>query len=174
MPYWFDANNLIRLSAAAARADRGARVAFLSTLSNWRKVGGGRFLVWFDGDDPADMQQPPGVPVRYSAPESADDAICRRLREIGQPGEVIVVTNDRELSSRCRNAGANVLDWNRFTQKMQARYSSPPSASQSQHKAQNIRRQTERAHRINQTPSDVSGTVDVDDWLRYFGIDGKK
>ena len=148
MPYWFDGNNLIGLSAAAARADRRSRAAFLSALHGWRSTGGGRFLVWFDGDDPADMRPPPGVTVRYSAPESADAAICRRLREIERPGEVIIVTNDRELASRCRNNGANALDWNRFMIKMQAR---------------------SEARQTHHTPVDTS--VDVDDWMRFFGVD---
>ena len=158
MPYWFDGNNLLGLSAAAARADRGSRAAFLSALSGWR--GGGRFLVWFDGDDPADMPSPPGVAVRYSAPESADAAICRRLREIERPGEITVVTNDRELSSRCRDAGGNVLDWNRFTLKMQAR---PAPENRP-------RGRPDRARQARRTPVDAAPAVDVDDWLRFFGI----
>ena len=170
MPYWFDGNNLIGLSAADARADRSSRAAFLSALSGWRSSGGGRFLVWFDGDDPADMLPPPGVAVRYSAPESADAAICRRLREIERPGEVIVVTNDHELSSRCRDAGAKVLDWRRFTLKLQAGSSTLPREARPT--AENSRRRrTNHSHQTHRTPEDASTTVDVDDWLRFFGID---
>ena len=170
MPYWFDGNNLIGLSAAGARADRSSRAAFLSALSGWRAGGGGRFMVWFDGDDPADMRLPPGVAVRYSAPESADAAICRRLREIEHPGEVIVVTNDRELLSRCKNAGAMVLDWNSFAQKMQAR--SPALPRQARHTEQNSRdRHAGGTPRIHNTRAGASEAVDVDYWLRFFGID---
>jgi len=170
MPYWFDGNNIIGLSAAAGRADRPSRAAFLSALSGWRGSGGGGFLVWFDGDDPADMMPPPGVAVRFSAPESADAAICRRLREIERPREVIVVTNDHDLSSRCRNAGAKVLDWNRFTLKMQSRSAIHPRAVQPT--AEKCRHgHGGRARQINKTPGDVSVNVDVDDWLRFFGID---
>ena len=157
MPYWFDGNNLIGLSAADARADRHARAAFLSALSDWRGSGGGRFLVWFDGDDPADMRPPPGVAVRFSAPESADAAICRRLREIALPREVIVVTNDRELSSRCRNIGAKVLDWNSFSLNMQSRSAAPSHAG--------------RVRQTRKTSEDASQNIDVDDWMRYFGMD---
>jgi hypothetical protein len=167
MPYWFDGNNLIGLSAAAARGDRTSRAAFLSALSDWRGARGGRFLVWFDGDDPADLRPPSGVMVRYSAPESADAAICRHLREIGRPGEVIVVTNDRELSSRCRNAGAKVLDWNNFTLKMQASSTAPPCAAAEHSQS----RSAGSARRIHKAPGEVSANVDVDDCLRFFGID---
>jgi predicted RNA-binding protein with PIN domain len=147
VPYWFDGNNLIGQSAAAARDNPKLRQAFLSTLSSYRRSGGGRFLVYFDGDDPGRSATPPGVAVRYSAPASTDETIIRRLREIQRPAEVIVVTNDRELMVRCRDEGAAVMAWRQFTSKMQAR---PPSS---------------RARREAQEP------VDVDDWMRYFGFD---
>jgi predicted RNA-binding protein with PIN domain len=148
MPYWFDGNNLIGQSVAAARADAGTRRAFLSTLSTYHKSGGGRFLVYFDGDDPKLSAAPPGVAVRYSAPESTDAAILRRLREIRNPSEVIIVTNDRELTARCRDAGAASMDWRQFISKMQSR-------------------PMPRGHKR----SDRQERVDVDDWMRYFGLD---
>jgi predicted RNA-binding protein with PIN domain len=148
MPYWFDGNNLIGQSAATAKTDRGTRRAFLSTLSSYHKSGGGKFLVYFDGDDPSRTSAPPGVAVRYSAPESADAAILRRLKEIQHPAEFIVVTNDRELMARCRNAGAAALDWRQFISKMQSR----PILQSRKTKDQQER-------------------VDVDDWMRYFGLD---
>ena len=173
MPYWFDGNNLIGLSSAAARADRLSRTAFLSALNEWRRSGGGRFHVWFDGDDPGDMRPPAGIIVRYSAPESADAAICHRLQEIERPGEIIIVTNDRELSSRCRAAGANILDWNQFTLKMQARSAAPPRTAQPTTK--NVGRQrNDRTHKTRQPSGDAPMAVDVDDWLRFFGIDKSK
>jgi predicted RNA-binding protein with PIN domain len=147
MPYWFDGNNLIGQSAAAAKADRQTRRAFLSTLSSYHKSGGGKFLVYFDGDAPDASASPPGVPVRYSAPESTDAAILRRLREIQQPSEFIIVTNDRELMARCRDAGAVALDWRQFTSKMQSR---PPAKPRKQ--------------------NDPQERVDVEDWMRYFGL----
>jgi predicted RNA-binding protein with PIN domain len=148
MPYWFDGNNLIGQSAAAAKADKQTRRAFLSTLSSYHKSGGGKFLVYFDGDAHDASTAPPGVAVRYSAPESTDAAILRRLREIQQPSEVIIVTNDRELMARCRNAGAATLDWRQFTSRMQSR-------------------PTVQYRKTN----DQQERVDVEDWMRYFGLD---
>jgi predicted RNA-binding protein with PIN domain len=147
MPYWFDGNNLIGQSAAAARTDSRVRQAFLATLSSYHGSGGGRFLVYFDGDDPSRSAAPPGVAVRYSAPESADAAILRRLQETRLPSEVIVVTNDRELTNRCRVMGAAVLNWRQFASKMQSR----PAPARS--------------------PGDPQERVDVEDWIRYFGLD---
>ena len=146
MPYWFDGNNLIGQSAAAAKADLRTRREFLSTLSSYRRSGGGKFLVYFDGDDPSRSASPPGVAVRYSAPVSTDEAILQRLREIRNPAEVIVVTNDRGLMSRCRNEGASVLTWSEFASKMQSRR--PPRSKR-------------------EGPADK---IDVEDWIKYFGI----
>jgi predicted RNA-binding protein with PIN domain len=147
MPYWFDGNNLIGQSAAAARSDSQTRHAFLSALTSYHRSGGGRFLVYFDGDDPKQTAPPPGVAVRYSAPLSSDEAILQRLREIQNASEVIIVTNDRELAMRCRNEGAAVMDWPEFARKMQFR------------------------RRLQSKRSDKHEPVDVEDWLRYFGLD---
>ncbi len=147
MPYWFDGNNLIGRSASAAKADPRVRKEFLSTLSACQKAGGGRFLVYFDGDDPGGLRTPPGISIRYSAPLSTDETILRRLREIGSPQEVIVVTNDRDLTTRCRLAGARVMNWLQFAARMDARLR--------RHDAQGA----------------ADEKIDVDEWLRYFGVD---
>jgi predicted RNA-binding protein with PIN domain len=146
MPYWFDGNNLIGQSVTAAREDSRTRKAFLSALHSYRRAGGGKLLVYFDGDDSDRSAPPPGVSVRYSAPTSTDEAILQRLREIRNPAEIIVVTNDRGLRQRCRDEGAAVLTWNEFTSRMKSRL---------------IRKggQNEQPER-----------VDIDEWMRYFGV----
>jgi predicted RNA-binding protein with PIN domain len=150
MPYWFDGNNLIGQSAARSQADPVARRAFLSKLSDYYKSGGGRFLVYFDGDDPDRSVPPAGIRVRYSAPISTDEAILRGLKDIQRPEEVIVVSNDRELMMRCRNAGAAALGWQEFTSKMRSR------------RIQKDRKQ------------DARQSVDLDEWIHYFGLDKTK
>jgi hypothetical protein len=150
MPYWFDGNNLIGRSAAAAKSDAGVRKAFLSTLSSLHRSGGGRFLVYFDGDDPDCAAMPPGVAVRYSAPYSADDAMLRQLKEMQHPGEVIIVTNDRLLMTRCRDKGAKTLTWQEFTSKMEARSAIHPKQN------------------AQEKP------VDVEEWIDFFGLDKTK
>jgi len=146
MPYWFDGNNLIGQSAAIAAANPQARKAFLSTLCDAHKSGGGRFIVYFDGDDPGDAPSLTGVAVRFSAPLSADEAICRRLRESQNPSEIIIVTNDQALALRCRNADASVVNWQSFESKM-------------------------RNRKVQRSAKNNSGeSIDVDEWARYFGL----
>jgi len=150
MPYWFDGNNLIGQSAAASKSRPQIRRDFLSTLSSYYKSGGGRFLVYFDGDDFTRTMPPAGIRVRYSAPLSADEAIVRSLHESRSPGEVIVVSNDLELQNRCRNTGANVMNWQQFSSKMNSRKIRQPGKK------------------------DLQQPVDIEDWIEYFGLDKSK
>jgi predicted RNA-binding protein with PIN domain len=147
MPYWFDGNNLIGLSVSQARGDRQTRRGFLSALSGYARTRGGRFTVFFDGDDPDRSIPPPGVQVHYSAPLSTDETIVRRLEAVRAPGEVIVVTNDRPFQAACKAKGAKVLDWNGFLSRMKSSF-------------------TER----DPIPSREE-SVDMEEWLRYFGLD---
>ncbi len=150
MPYWLDGNNLIGQSTAVAKADSHARREFLSALTSYHRSGGGRFLVYFDGDDSDRSASPPGVSIRYSAPLSTDDVILQRLREMRNASEIIVVTNDRQLMTRCRNEGASVLTWSNFTAKMESR------------------------RVLSSKKVDRQEPVNIDDWMRYFGFENDK
>jgi len=148
MPYWFDGNNLIGQSTARASADRETRRQFLSHLSTRFRSKGGRFLVYFDGDDPDRSMPPPGVKIRFSAPLSSDDAILRDIAAARNPADIIVVTNDRGLASRTKDFGAKSVTWAEFDVRQKpapdGRGASPEAA------------------------------VDVDEWMRYFGMDDEK
>jgi predicted RNA-binding protein with PIN domain len=147
MPYWFDGNNLIGLSVSQARTDRQTRRGFLSTLSGYARTRGGRFTVFFDGDDPDRSMPPPGVQVHYSAPLSTDETIIRRLEAARMPAEVIVVTGDRSFQAACKTMGAKVLDWDGFLSRMKSSF-------------------RERDHIPGREEN-----VDMEEWLRYFGLD---
>lgn len=147
MPYWFDGNNLIGQSAAASRQDPKTRRSFLALLSSYATSRGGRFVVFFDGDDPDRAAAPRGVRVRFSAPLSTDHAILQQTEGAQSQAEITVVTNDRELASRCRSAGVKTMDWRRFTEKMAKGFHKPGKAVQKEEK------------------------VDVAEWTRYFGWD---
>ena len=147
MPYWFDGNNLIGQSAAVSRQDPKTRSAFLSLLSRYAAERGGRFQVYFDGDARGRSLPPSGVRVRHSAPASSDDAILGAVEGARSPGDIIVVTNDRSLAARCRNAGAKTMDWRQFTDKMSATV------------------------RVRRKVAVREEKVDLDEWARFFGID---
>ena len=147
MPYWLDGNNLIGQTVAQTRADRQTRRAFLTLLSGFAATHGGRYTVFFDGDDPDRSVPPRGVQVRFCAPLSADDAILHRLSGVRNPIDVIVVTNDAGLRNRSRDAGAKSMDWRQFCLLMNKATRDP-------------RRHPEK--------DDV---VKIEDWVRFFGFD---
>lgn len=149
MPYWFDGNNLIGQSAAVARHEPKTRRSFLELLSSYATSRGGRFLVFFDGDDPDRAVPPRGVRVRYSAPLSTDDAILHQAGGLKSPVEIIVVTNDRGLAARCRTVGIKIMDWRRFTERMAA------------------------GGRTRGKSSEKEEKVDLEEWSRYFGLDSR-
>lgn len=145
MPYWLDGNNLIGQSVAQAREQPRVRIEFLRQLAEWKSSRGGRITVYFDGDESDPRIAAPGIPVRFSAPLDTDAAMLRRLREIRRPSEVIVVTNDRSLRLRCREAGAAVMDWSQFSSRMNA--GRPGSRCESR-----------------------QDDIAIRDWARYFGL----
>ena len=105
MPYLIDASNLGGALGGAAGARDAERV--VRYLQEWAR-GRGRVVVVFDGAPSvrvADRYGPLEV-VWSGAGRAADDAIVRRVAAAAAGW--IVVTNDRELARRCREAGAAV------------------------------------------------------------------
>ena len=149
MPFFLDGNNLIGQSAEEARRKPAVRRAFLEQLSRYSRSHGGRFTVFFDGDAPGPAIPPPGVRVRFSAPLSTDEAILHSLSGAKEPAAIVVVTHDRRLSSRCRDAGAKVIDWSEFSARM------------------------EKTPRRSRDAPQKEERVDLEEWARYFGVDPK-
>lgn len=148
MPYWFDGNSLVGQPSALLRADRETRRAFLANLSLRTVARGGRFTVFFDGDDPDRSMPPKGIQVRYSAPRSADEAILHNLSGTRRPAEIIVVSNDHGLLSQCRAVGAQGMTWPEF---------------------ENATRRRQPAHRGSIAKKEEE--VKIEEWARFFGLD---
>jgi len=147
VPYWFDGNNLIGQPAAVSARERSTRRAFLAALSEYARARRTRVLVYFDGDDRDRSGPPYRVEVRYCAPLSADEAMLRDLRGRRSPAEVIVVTNDRELGTRCRCEGASSITWKEFSARLESARKHPASIEKKEE------------------------AVRLDDWAKYFGLD---
>ncbi len=106
-----DGSNL----GGATGGRRGARdaVAVVQRLQPWARGRRERLVVVFDGaPDPAVAKRYGALEVAWSgAGRSADDEIVRRLEASARgstAADWVVVTNDRELARRCREAGARV------------------------------------------------------------------
>jgi predicted RNA-binding protein with PIN domain len=76
--------------------------------------------VVFDGRAPADPPAAPGVEVEFApgGRNSADDRIVATVAADEDPGLLVVVTSDRQLSDRVRAAGAEVVGARSFRRRL--------------------------------------------------------
>lgn len=141
MPYFLDGNNLIgrERRGSATSADRSALVAEIAERLRRTRA---RAVLFFDGAPDGGATALGPLTLRYSGRAPADDAIVAEIGRAPAPAEVVVVTADRELARRARDAGARALApdafWSRFGTAAAATGAGEPQR------------------------------VDVDEWLRYF------
>jgi len=106
VPIAIDGSNL----GGALGGRRGARDAraVVESLQPWVRSRKGRVVLVFDGPARADVAERYGpIEVRWSGAQSAD-AVLLRLIAV-DPADWWVVTDDRQLAARCRDAGARSL-----------------------------------------------------------------
>lgn len=115
-----DGNNLM------GRLGGGSREGLVSELCDVARRKRKKLTVVFDGPPQAGrpkVQSFGDVTVVYAAPRSADDEIVRRIREARDPRGVMVVTDDRALSSAVSGAGARTAGIEVFFRDASARLS---------------------------------------------------
>lgn len=141
MPYLLDGNNLIgraRRTGRPSEADVGSLIAEVSDRLRRTRASAVLFLDGAGGRG-ASLGR---LSVRYAGSRSADDAILAAIQRSRASRDVVVVTGDRGLADRAREAGARWLSpemfWNRFG-------------------AAGTEKSTVKPTR-----------VDVDEWIRYF------
>jgi predicted RNA-binding protein with PIN domain len=139
LPYLLDGNNLIgrERGGPASREDRDALVR---EVSDRLRATQARVVVFFDGaGDPVSLGN---LSVRFAATGTADDAILREIARSARPQEITVVTEDRNLARRARDAGARTSEprdfWKRF------------------------------GAGTRTSPAPGGERVDVDDWMQWF------
>jgi predicted RNA-binding protein with PIN domain len=145
VPYVLDGDNLVG-TARRRRGTTGEREALVSEVSDRLRRTQARVVLFFDGAGRALSLG--NLSVRFAGAVSADDAILSELARALRPRETTVVTADRELARRARDAGAAILSpqdfWDRFG------------------------KTSARATRPEEPP------VDVEDWMRWFSGEGEK
>ncbi len=106
MPVLLDGNNLLHRLPQDRRSRKDVRRAALDLV----RREGVRVTVVFDGPPPAgtpEREALGSVTVVYAGSSSADEVILRRVSG-ARRGQLTVVTDDRELARRARQAGARV------------------------------------------------------------------
>jgi hypothetical protein len=142
VPYLLDGNNLVGLVRRTSRPSAEDRSALLAEISARLRQTRARAIVFFDGPAGERPTALGALTVRSGGGGSADDAIVREIERSRAPGEAIVVTADRELARRCRDAGATVCAPAVFFE----RFGRGPA----------------------RVPAEKPSAVDVDEWMRYF------
>ncbi len=115
MPYLVDGNNLIGRAGRGKASDED-RSALIRELSDRLRRTRARVIVYFDGA--GEGVSLGSLSIRFSGSVTADDAIVRELARSRAPREEMVVTADRDLARRARDAGGRALSpeefWSRF------------------------------------------------------------
>lgn len=116
MPYFLDGNNVIGVARKTSRPDQDDRESLLAELRDRLRGNRSSIRVFFDGKGSAAAF---GSLTVSGADGSADEAILRDLGKASDPRQVTVVTADRELGRRARDAGAKTMSpsdfWKSFT-----------------------------------------------------------
>ena len=140
MPYFLDGNNLVGAARRTPRPSEEDRGALVRELCDRLRRTRARAILFFDGPSPGGASDLGNLSLRHSGAESADDRIVAEIARSGSPADVVVVTGDRGLARRAKEAGARVMApkdfWARFG--------------------------------VAAAAAGEEATVDVDDWLRYF------
>jgi predicted RNA-binding protein with PIN domain len=89
----------------------GAMRRLAVQLADLAAESGEEVSVVFDGRAPRDAPEAPAVWVEFApgGRNAADDRIAERVAADSDPSSLRVVTSDRELSERVRDAGADVV-----------------------------------------------------------------
>jgi drug/metabolite transporter (DMT)-like permease/predicted RNA-binding protein with PIN domain len=102
------------------RDREGAIRRLAALLGEFAAATGDEVSVVFDGRPPRDPPDEPGVRIEFApgGPGSADDRIARTVHADADPGSLLVVTSDRQLTGRVRAAGADVVGSRSFRERL--------------------------------------------------------
>jgi hypothetical protein len=100
-------------------------------------------VLFFDGPSGQRPLTLGSLSVRVASSGSADDAIVREVERARAPAEMVVVTADRGLARRVRDAGGSTCEPARFFERFGRGGGEPPGAG-------------------------ADAKVDVEEWIRYF------
>lgn len=153
-----DGNNLLHTVRAYSPVPAGGREALVRRIHQWSTRDGYSTTVVFDGTPPTRglkrQLAPQGLDVRFSAPRTADDLIVELIHAVPNPGQVLVVTDDKAILYEARLRGCASMANLTFIEKLFP----PPSRSPSAPPAS-----------PSEKPTDVS-PEDLAYWRREFGV----
>jgi predicted RNA-binding protein with PIN domain len=140
MPYFLDGNNLIGLVRRTVHHSEEDRQALVAEVAKRLRQTRAHAVLFFDGSTNRSSSLG-DLEIREVIGSSADDAIVAGVERAQNPREILVVTGDRGLVRRVKDAGGKTVAPQEFWQRFGAK---------------------------NESPRQDSQKVDVDEWIRYF------
>jgi hypothetical protein len=144
MPYFLDGNNLIGRVRRTSRPTEADRAALVAEVAERLRRSRARAVLFFDGA--GERNSTLGSLSIRAAGGSADEAILWEIERSLAPGEIVLVTADRDLSRRARDLGAKATSPEEFWRRVGA------GGGQAQKEA----------------------AIDVEDWMKYFEDEGNR
>jgi hypothetical protein len=149
VPYFLDGNNLIGRARRTSRPTEEDARALIGEVADRLRRNRARAVLFFDGPPGRRAASLGSLSVRYPESGTADAAILAEIARSRTPSEIVVVTADRDLARRSRDAGAKWAAPEEFW----ARFAPPGGRGGAREKADG-----------------TEPRVDVEDWLRWFGL----
>jgi len=140
MPYFLDGNNLIGLARRTSRPTDADRAALVNEVADRLRRSRASAVLFFDGA--GQRSSTLGSLSIRAAGGSADEAILTEIEWSRAPGEIVVVTADRDLSRRARDLGAKASSPEDFWRRVGA------GGGHEQ--------------------KEKGAAIDVEDWIKYF------
>ena len=143
MPYLLDGNNLIGSVLGRSRPTEEDRQALVAEIADRLRRSRATTRLYFDGPVGNRATALGSLSVQASSAGGADDAIVRDVARAADPSSMIVVTADRDLQRRVREAGGKTCAPSEFFVRFgrrEGRQDSPGSGER----------------------------VDVEEWTRFF------
>ena len=111
MPFFVDGNNLLGRLRGTPRASEEERRDVFGKIAARVRSSRTTVILFFDGEPAAGKRDAwlGSLSVRYAGDRSADDAIIDAVQRAKARRDCYVVTDDRRLAERARNAGARSL-----------------------------------------------------------------
>ena len=154
MPYLIDGNNLIGAIKELDIRDTGAREKLTEMLMKYHHVKRNTIKVVYDGPPPPGLLAEThygSICVRYAGPDyDADTVIKKEVDRAKSPEAIIVVSNDKQVYSYCKWAGAKAMRVNQFYDDL----------------AKVLEKEGMDPRKFKEL-----GEKEIEDWFEYFGID---
>lgn len=160
MEYYIDGHNLIPKLQGIRLSDDNDELALLERLQEFARLSRKKCTVFFDKapENRTRSESYGTLHVVYVTHQTkADEEIIARVNKAGKAraAEITVVSSDQHVQWQCRQAGAKILESERFAAEMNSTFSGKVSPT--------------RGRKAQPRIEPKLSSKEVDEWLKLFG-----